>query len=118
MTTGTSGTSLSDWSKAMDEQAVAEETKLPKDVIRMCARKGIVHPRQVEGRQLFSARDVLLLKLFRCVMYSRFLGRELERCWRKAGDDALSQGNAAMAGFPQDLIDVAEEALRSYRPIA
>lgn len=118
MTTGTSGTSLSDWSTAMDEQDVAAETKLPQNLIRMCARKGIVHPRQVEGRQLFSGRDVLHLKLFRCVMYSRYLGRELEKCWRKASDDAMAPGAAAMAGFPKDLVEVAEEALRSYRPVA
>jgi hypothetical protein len=102
----------------MDERAVASETKLPQEVIRFCARRGIVHPRQVEGRQLFTGRDVLHLKLFRCVMYSRFLGRELEKCWRKAGDEAMVPANAAMAGFPKDLLEVAEEALRSYRPIS
>lgn len=118
MTTGTPTPSVTDWSQARDEQDVASETKLPLDVIRFCVRKGIVHPRQTEGRLLFPPQDVLHLKLFRCILYARHLSRELERCWRKAGEDAMAESKALGEKFPRRLIDTAEEALRNFHPIA
>jgi hypothetical protein len=116
MTTGDTTAALSDWSMAIDELEVAHQTKLPPDVIRFCIGKGMVHPRQTEGRLLFPERDVLHLKLFRCVLYSRCLARELERCWQRASDQAMAGSRATLQKLPKPWLDNAEEALRQYRP--
>lgn len=118
MITGNPPSSLADWSKALDEHDVVKATGLPLDVILFCVHKGIVHPRQTEGGLLFPESDVLHLKLFRCIMYARHLLHELERCWRKAGDDAIAASKATLATVPQDMLETAEEALNHYRPIA
>lgn len=118
MTTGDTIPAFSDWSSAIDEQDAAAQTKLPLDLIHFCVKKGTVHPQQTEGRLLFSEPDVLRLKLFRFILYSRCLGAALDTCWAKVGEEAVAAGKAAMARLPKDLLETVEEAMNNCRPPA